>query len=122
MSTTRVLSGAEIRALSGRSDAKGAVRTLGHAAFIAVGVWLIVIADRWTLIPAMFVLGIALATLFAPTHETMHLTAFKSRRANAVVGGGGGWPPARRCSTGISIRRSTWRITAIRRTRRSTRN
>jgi fatty acid desaturase len=86
MSTTRVLSGAEVRGLSGRSDLRGAVRTLGHAAFIAVGVCLVAIAGPWTLVPAMFVLGIGLATLFAPTHETMHLTAFKSRRANAVVG------------------------------------
>ena len=86
MSTPRVLSGPEVRALSGRSDLRGTMRTVGHAAFIAVGAGLVAIAHGWALIPAMFILGIALATLFAPTHETMHLTAFKSRRANAVVG------------------------------------
>jgi fatty acid desaturase len=86
MSTGRVLSGAEVRALSERSDATGALRTAGHAAFIALGVWLVAISGPWTLIPAMLVLGVGLATLFAPVHETMHLTAFKSRRVNAVVG------------------------------------
>ena len=34
----------------------------------------------------MALLGAVLAALFAPVHETMHLTAFQSRRANAVVG------------------------------------
>jgi fatty acid desaturase len=86
MSTPRVLSGPEIRNLSGRSDLRGALRTLGHAAFIALGVGLVASAGPWTLVPAMIVLGVGLATLFAPIHETMHLTAFKSRRANAIVG------------------------------------
>jgi fatty acid desaturase len=86
MTTPRVLSGTEIRALSGRSDWRGAARMAGHAAFIALGVYLVAHAGPWTLVPAMLVLGIGLATLFAPTHETMHLTAFRSRRANAVIG------------------------------------
>ncbi len=82
----RVLSGSELRLLSGRSDLRGALRTLGHAAFIALGVWLVASAGPWTLVPAMLVLGVGLSTLFAPIHETMHLTAFASRRANMVVG------------------------------------
>jgi fatty acid desaturase len=86
MSNARVLSGAEVRRLSGRSDARGALRVTAHAAFIALGVYLVAIANPWTLIPAMCALGIGLATLFAPIHETMHLTAFKSRRANVIIG------------------------------------
>ena len=34
----------------------------------------------------MFVLGVIQAALFAPAHETMHQTAFASRRANAIAG------------------------------------
>ena len=86
MTPSRVLSGPEIRALSGRSDLRGALRMGAHAAFIAAGVALVAVAGPWTLVPAMAVLGVGLATLFAPIHETMHLTAFRSRRANAVVG------------------------------------
>ena len=40
----------------------------------------------WTVLPALIVLGIAQSALFAPVHETMHLTAFSNRRANVVVG------------------------------------
>lgn len=84
--TPRVLSGAEVRALSVRSDMRGAARTALHAGLIAFGAWLVAISGPATLLPAMVVLGVGLATLFAPIHETMHLTAFASRRANAVVG------------------------------------
>jgi fatty acid desaturase len=37
-------------------------------------------------LPAVFMLGLVQAALFAPAHETMHQTAFASRRANAIVG------------------------------------
>ena len=37
-------------------------------------------------VPAVFVLGLVQVALFAPAHETMHQTAFASRRANAIVG------------------------------------
>jgi len=35
---------------------------------------------------AVFALGLVQVALFAPAHETMHQTAFASRRANTVVG------------------------------------
>ena len=82
----RVLTGSEIRELSARSNLRGARRAVLHVAFIAFGAWLVAIAGPFTLVPSMLVLGIGLASLFAPTHETMHLTAFASRRTNAVVG------------------------------------
>jgi fatty acid desaturase len=84
--TTKVLTGADLRSLSVRSDRRGAARLAVHVALIVGAGWLVAIANAWTLLPAMLLLGVALAALFAPIHETMHMTAFASRRANAVVG------------------------------------
>jgi len=85
-STPRLLSGTDLRALSVRSDAKGALQTGLHLALLAGAGWLVTLASSWMLVPAMLLLGIAQVTLFAPLHETMHLTAFANRRANAIVG------------------------------------
>ncbi|MBV9862607.1 MAG: fatty acid desaturase [Alphaproteobacteria bacterium] len=82
----RFLSGAELRALSGRSDARGAGRLFVHLAALVAAGWLVAQSGPLTIVPAMLLLGIVQAALFAPVHETMHLTAFASRRANAVVG------------------------------------
>lgn len=76
--------------LSRRSDARGAARVAGHLALLGGAGFLVASAGDWAggwpLLPAMLALGVVQATLFAPVHETMHLTAFASRRANAVVG------------------------------------
>lgn len=84
--TERVLSGAEVRTLSERSDLHGAVQTGLHLALIAGAGVLVALSGPWTVLPAVVLLGAAQAALFAPIHETMHLTAFRSRRANQVVG------------------------------------
>jgi fatty acid desaturase len=84
--TDKVLTGADLRSLSVRSDLHGAIRFGLHVLFILGAGWLVAISNAWTLVPAMLLLGVALAALFAPIHETMHNTAFASRRANAVVG------------------------------------
>ena len=84
--TPRVLSGPEVRALSVRSDALGAARLSVHVALIAAAGWAVAVAPLWAKVPAVLLLGIAQSALFAPVHETMHLTAFRNRRANAVVG------------------------------------
>lgn len=84
--TPRVLSGAEVRSLSTRSDWRGAAQLSFHLAMIAGAGGLVAAAGPWTLLPAIALLGLAQAALFAPVHETMHLTAFASRRANAIVG------------------------------------
>ncbi len=85
-STPRVLSGAEVRALSVRSNTRGAMRTaLNVGALVLAGVG-VAKAGPWTILPAMLLLGILQAALFAPIHETMHLTVFRNRRANAVLG------------------------------------
>ncbi len=84
--TPRVLSGQEVRALSVRSDWLGAARLALHVALIGATGWLVAAAPLWAKPPAILLLGIAQSALFAPVHETMHLTAFRNRRANAVVG------------------------------------
>ena len=82
----RLLTGTELRGLSVRSDLRGALRLGVHLLLVGVGVWLVARAGIWTMAAAMLLLGVAQAALFAPLHETMHLTAFASRRTNAVVG------------------------------------
>lgn len=84
--TTRILSGPELRVLSKRSNLSGAIHTGLHAAVILSAGALVVHAGPWMLVPSMLFLGVAQATLFAPIHETMHLTAFVSRRCNVWVG------------------------------------
>ena len=84
--TERVLTGAQVRALSARSDLRGAVHAGLHAVAIVGAGYLVLVSNAWTILPAMLLLGILQSALFAPIHETMHLTAFASRRANAAVG------------------------------------
>jgi fatty acid desaturase len=82
----RVLNNQELRALQGRSNLRGGVRLAIHLALLVAAGWLVAIASGWIVLPAMFVLGCVQVALFAPAHETMHQTAFASRRANAIVG------------------------------------
>jgi fatty acid desaturase len=82
----RVLSNQELRALQGRSDMRGGTRLAIHVALLAGAGWLVAESSGWTVLPAVFLLGLVQVALFAPAHETMHQTAFASRRANAVVG------------------------------------
>jgi fatty acid desaturase len=82
----RVLGPDALRALQTRSDTRGAARLCIHLiCLIAAGCW-VALASGWMILPAVFVLGLVQVALFAPAHETMHQTAFASRRANAVVG------------------------------------
>lgn len=82
----RVLSPDALRALQGRSNLQGAQRLGLHLAALGAVGWWVAIATGWMLVPAMFVLGLVQVALFAPAHETMHQTAFASRRANQIVG------------------------------------
>jgi fatty acid desaturase len=82
----RVLTPSELRALSARSDRPGAIRLAVHLALLVLAGWLVAVSSGWTLWPAMLALGLVQVALFAPSHETMHQTAFASRRANAIVG------------------------------------
>lgn len=82
----RVLSIQELRALQGRSDVRGGTRLAIHLVLLAGAGWLVAIASGWAVLPAVLVLGLVQVALFAPAHETMHQTAFASRKANAIVG------------------------------------
>jgi fatty acid desaturase len=82
----RVLSNQQLRALQGRSDRLGWQRLGIHVALLVGTGWLVAVSSGWWVLPAMFVLGLVQVALFAPAHETMHQTAFASRRVNAIVG------------------------------------
>ncbi len=82
----------EFMHLSTRSDAQGGRRLAVHVALLLGSGALVALAPGVWVWPAMLLLGIVQAALFAPFHETSHYTAFKSRRANAVVGWLAGLP------------------------------
>jgi fatty acid desaturase len=83
----RVLAPADLQRLSDRSDLQGLLRFAVHLTLIASGAALI----AWTrgtgwLPAAMLLQGWFLVALFAPVHESIHYTAFRSRRLNIVIG------------------------------------
>ena len=82
----RVLTPAELRALSTRSDTAGFTRLGIHVAVLVMAGAAVALAPGYWVWPAMFAFGLAQVALFAPAHECMHRTAFRSDRANAVVG------------------------------------
>ena len=82
----RVISNQELRALQGRSDLRGGVRLAIHVTLLIGAGWLVAVSSGWPRLAAVFLLGLVQVALFAPAHETMHQTAFASRRANAIVG------------------------------------
>jgi len=80
-----------LKALSRRSDAAGLQQLAGHGAGLAVTGLAVAWAQGsvW-LIPAMLGHGIVLVFLFSPLHESIHRTAFASRRLNDAVAWLGG--------------------------------
>jgi fatty acid desaturase len=84
------LTPAMLRALSVRSNLRGAVQSLGHYAVIAVtGVMIWGVLSRYGVVwalPLMAVQGYFVAFLFMAVHETAHKTAFRSRGLNLLVG------------------------------------
>ncbi|MGD9644996.1 MAG: fatty acid desaturase [Pirellulales bacterium] len=76
-----------VRELSHRSDGRGLSRAATHVACLAgcgYLVWLA--AGSWLRVPAMALLGTTIVTMFAPMHECVHKTAFRSRWLNESVG------------------------------------
>ncbi|TXN01686.1 hypothetical protein FV242_17560 [Methylobacterium sp. WL64] len=53
----RILTGAEVKALSQRSDLRGAMRLGAHVLMLAGSGWLVWRSGPWTLLPAMLLLG-----------------------------------------------------------------
>ena len=81
-----VISQDQLAELKVRSDARGLMQLGAHLAFIIVTgslVWHS--TDTPWLVPTMFVHGVGLVFLFAPLHETIHRTAFRSRWLNDAV-------------------------------------
>jgi fatty acid desaturase len=77
---------AALVALRRASDRAGLVHLAGHAALIAVTGTAVALADRWLLLaPAVLAHGVALTFLFAPLHETIHGTAFRTAWINRAV-------------------------------------
>ncbi len=75
-----------LEALSERSDARGLAQLAGHGVLLgitAVGIALTK-GTPW-LVLALPLHGFVLIFLFAPLHETVHRTAFRSRRVNDAV-------------------------------------
>lgn len=76
----------QLKALSLRSDAKGLVQLAGHAALLsATGLAVVAARNGPWLWPALAIHGVALIFLFAPLHETIHRTAFRTRWLNDGV-------------------------------------
>jgi fatty acid desaturase len=77
-----------VRSLSQRSDARGLLRFATHVGCLcATGTLVWLTQPHWyLLLPAMVVHGFAIVTMFAPMHECVHRTAFKSRQLNDIFG------------------------------------
>ena len=72
--------------LSARSDAHGLGQLAHHlAALLATGSAVALARGSLWLAPALLLHGLVLVFLFAPLHETVHRTAFRSRRLNDAV-------------------------------------
>lgn len=86
------LSEIELAALTERSDGKGLVRLALHVATLAGAgaVYATTLGTAWMLLAA-WAYGTCLAFLFAPLHETVHYTAFRSRWINRAVSLACGW-------------------------------
>jgi fatty acid desaturase len=78
-----------LRALSAKSDLRGGVHAGGHVAAIAAAtsglIWLVP-AVPWTWGPLFLAQGILINCLYAGQHELSHWTAFRTKRANDLVG------------------------------------
>ena len=78
---------AKLRTLAVRSDRRGLLQLAGHGAALAGTAWLLGHAvGSWWVVPAVVLHGVLLTFLFAPLHEAVHRTAFRSRRLNDAVG------------------------------------
>jgi fatty acid desaturase len=76
-----------LAAFNARGDAPGLVRLAGHVgALLLSGVLLYRALGTLWVVPATLLHGAVLVFLFAPLHETIHRTAFRSRWLNDIVG------------------------------------
>ena len=86
------LSDDALSALVERSDRKGLAHLAGHVLALAgAGAIYAGAIDTAWMLPTAWLYGTALVFLFAPLHETVHYTAFRSRRINRAVSAVCGW-------------------------------
>ena len=76
---------AALKALSARSDAKGLLQLGSHLAALGLSASAVLLAEGLWLVPALLLHGLLMTFLFAPLHETIHRTAFRSRWLNDAV-------------------------------------
>jgi fatty acid desaturase len=75
-----------LKTLSRRSNRRGLFRLAAHLGLLAAtGILVVVTSGGWWLLLSVPVHGIVLTFLFAPLHETIHRTAFRSRALNDTV-------------------------------------
>lgn len=81
-----VISAGQLRLLMQRSDRKGLVQLALHGAALALTTWLLIsTANSAWFVLALWAHGGLLVFLFAPLHESIHRTAFRSRWLNTLV-------------------------------------
>lgn len=82
-----IISRQDLKPFTRRTDAHGLVHLGIHLAGLGATGWLVYLSlgTWWLLVPAMFVHGVVLNHLFAPLHETIHGTPFRTRWLNELV-------------------------------------
>ncbi|HEV8036490.1 fatty acid desaturase [Yoonia sp.] len=84
---TDVVSRKDLKQYMTRNNKTGLVHFMLHiASIVGVGTLLWLTAFSWWTVPVMFAQGAMIAFLFAPMHECVHSSAFKTRRLNIIVG------------------------------------
>ena len=82
----RAIPGEALKRLYVRSDLQGALRLAVHIALLIGGGTLVHLAwGTWWIAPAWLPQGIFVMALFAPMHECVHYTAFRTRALNDIV-------------------------------------
>lgn len=75
-----------LKALARRSDRLGLIQLGGHLGVLTLtGAFVLWAGGTAWLAPAWIVHGVVLVFLFAPLHETVHYTPFRTRRLNEIV-------------------------------------
>lgn len=84
---TDVVGRKELKQYMIRNNSAGLLHFVLHiSAIIAFGILSWTTAFSWWTIPVMFLQGAMIAFLFAPMHECVHSSAFKTRRLNIIIG------------------------------------
>lgn len=81
-----LLSATDLRTISRKSDGAGLLRLASHLLLVATAGAIVALSiGSWLAWPAYVLYGTVLAFLFAPLHESIHGTAFHSKKLNLIV-------------------------------------